>query len=311
MHGLPAPVLAMADALNGMVSRRDLSALGYAGTTIDRWVTRGLLVRLCRGEYRVAGCGTPKLQQVAAMVWRAGAGAHVGGGLGLGLLGIKGFTTEKDDHIAIPAPRRGVTGVDFRVVSTPIPPCDRTRWNGLPMLTPERLFISAAATHRPARIRVGWDDAKFKGLGSLRLLRERTDALGRAYGAPEMRRILPDLDKESEPERDLAAIFRPGDPHPVAQVWVECNGRWYRLDFALLAARLALEYDGKNHDRTREKDADRDLALKVLKIDTIRVTRAMLRSPEETRRQILEIHRHRLSLGLAPIVPGTPPWLAR
>jgi hypothetical protein len=297
----------MADALGGIVSRRDLIALGYAPTTIDRWVARGLLVRVCRGEYRVAGSGHPEAQEIAAMVWRAGPGAQLSGGLGLGLLGIKGFTTERSDHIAVPAPRR-VTGVDFKVVSTVIPDCDKTRWQELPMLIPERLFIAAAATHRPARIRVGWDDAKFKGLVSLRVLRERTEALGRAYGAVEMRRIVPDLDKESEPERDFADIFRSGDPQPVPQVWVECRGRWYRLDFALLAARLALEYDGKNHDATRERDADRDLALKVLDIDTIRVTRPMLRNPEQTRRDILAVYRQRVSLGLAPIVPGTPPW---
>ena len=300
----------MADALCGTVSRRDLTALGYATTTIDRWVARGLMVRICRGEYRVAGSGHDEMQELAAMLSRAGHGAHLGGGLGLGLLGIKGFTAEKSNHVAVPAPRR-VTGVEFEVVSTPIPQCDRTRWNELPMLTPERLFISAAGAHRAARIRVGWDDAHFKGLVSLRLLRERTNALGCAFGAPQMRRILPDLDKESEPERDLEGIFGPGDPQPVPQVWVQCHDRWYRLDFALLDARLALEYDGKDHDGTRQQDADRDLALKVLKIDTIRVTHAMLRSPDETRRSILAVYRERVALGLTPLVPATPPWPTR
>ena len=32
------------------------------------------------------------------------------------------------------------------------------------------------------------------------------------------------------------------------QVWVRWHERWYRLDFAFLVARLALEYDGINHD---------------------------------------------------------------
>ena len=299
----------MADAQGGTVSRRDLIAAGCHPKAVDRWLRAGLLVPMGWGEYRVAGSGHAEQQRVAAMVWRAGRGAHIGGAMGLGLLGIKGFTAATTDHIAVPR-HRAVTEVDFTVIRTVIPEHHRTRWEGVPMLIPERLFIGAAATYHRARIRVGWDDARFKGLVRLDRLDECLDDLGRAYGAPQMRRVRPDLDKESEPERDLFSVFRRGDPVPATQVWVRYHDRWFRLDFAFLDARLALEYDGANHNDTEEEDADRDLALKVLDIDTIRVTKAMMRDPAAVRRQILDVRRRRAALNLTPLVPQTPPWLA-
>ena len=297
----------MADANGGTVSRRDLTAIGFAPRTVDSWVHLGLLVRLARGEYRIAGSGHTEQQRVAAMVWRAGEGAHIGGALGLGLLGVKGFTADTADHIAIP-PERTLTGVGFTAVRTVIPDDHKIRWNDVPMLIPERLFIGAAATYTPPRIRVAWDDARWKQLVRLDRLDECLAGLGRSFGAPQMRRIRPGLDNESEPERDLFSVFRRGDPVPATQVWVRWHDRWFRLDFAFLDARLALEYDGEDHERTREQDADRDLALKVLDIDTIRVTKAMMRDPARTRRQILDVRRRRVALGLPPLVSDPPPW---
>lgn len=303
---LPPVVAVMADAHGGTVSRRDLVALGFATSTIDLWAHLGLLQRVARGEYRIAGSGHAEQQRVAAMVWRAGQGAHIGGGLGLRLLGVKGFSATADDHIAVPR-HRAVTGVDFKVVRTVIPAEHKTRWNDVPMLIPERLFIGAAASSRAARIRVAWDDARWRRLVRLDRLDDCLALLGRSYGAPQMRRVRPDLDKESEPERDLFSIFRGSDPRPVPQVWVQWHGRHFRLDFAFLDARLDLEYDGEPHDDTREADADRDLALKELDIDTIRITNAMMRDPAATRRRILDVRRRRMALGLPPLVPSDPP----
>ena len=86
------------------------------------------------------------------------------------------------------------------------------------------------------------------------------------------------------------------------------HGRWFRLDFAYLDGRLDVEYDGANHDQRREEDADRDLALMELQIQTIRVTRKMMRDPAGTRRRILAVLEQRRGLGLPPLVPDAPPW---
>ena len=302
----------MADAVRGTVSRRDLVRAGFAPSTIDDWLVTGLLDRDQRGEYRVPGSGSHFTQQVATRLWRAGEGARLAGAQACALLGLKGFSEDDLEFIAIP-PGRRVTGVDFPVVRTPIPAEDRELIRGLPGVTVERALIGAAATHRQGRVRAAYYDAKFKGLTTESRMTERALALGRAHGAPQMRGILGTgaLKVDSPKEWDLARLFRGSDPRPLEQVYVEWHGKWFRLDFAFLDARLALEYDGQDHERTREKDADRDLALMELNIQTIRVTKAMLSDAGELRRRILAVYAQRSALGLPPIVPGDPPWLHR
>lgn len=309
MLGLPVVVYLMADACRGTVSRRDLIAAGFASTTVDRWVEAGLLERVDRGEYRIPGSGHAETQRLASVLWRAGAGSRLAGGLACGLLGLKGFSATEREYIAVPA-RRRVRGIDFVVVRTPVPPDDEDFIRGLPGVTVERALIGAAATHRPARVRVAFYDARFRGLTDDDKLAERALALGRVHGAAQMRAILGTgaLRAESPKELDLVRVFRPGDPTPLEQVWVEWHGKWFRLDLAFLEARLALEYDGDSHNRTRSADADRDLALMELNIQTIRVTKSMLADPSDLRRRVLAVRRQRLGLGLSPLVPGTPPW---
>ena len=310
MGALPVLVYVMADAARGTVSRRDLIAVGFGPDAIDRWLKWGWLERVGRGEYRIPGSGLSKTQALATMLWRAGDGARLAGALACGLRGLAGFSEDETEYIAVPA-RRRVRGVTYRVVRTPVPLEDQDLIRGLPGVTVERGLIGAAATHRQARVRTAFYDAKFKGLTTEANLAARAIDLGRVHGAAETRAILGTgaLKVESPKEWDVACLFRGSDPQPLSQVYVEWHGKWYRLDFAFLEARLALEYDGGSHGRTREKDADRDLALMELQIQTIRVTSSMMKDTADTRRRILAVRAQRVTLGLPPLVPSRPPWL--
>ncbi len=254
----------MAEHGHSTLSVRDLVAAGYARATIRRWVAYGLLEEAGRGELRMPGSGRTREQALRLRLNRAGPGARLAGGLLLGLHGIEGFTHVRGDHIAVPADRRA--RVEFPVVRTPLPPADWDWIAGLPAVTVTRGLIGAAATYHRARVRAGYDDAKRKGLTDAGLVAERLDALGNVHGAPQMRPLVRSgaLQMESEGERDLLGIFRPGDPLPQPQVWVCWRGRYYRLDFAYLDAALDLEYDGGHHARRRHEDADRNLALAEL-----------------------------------------------
>lgn len=288
MAALPVLVHVMADAARGTVSRRDLTAVGFHPACIDDWVVLGLLERAARGEYRIPGSGRSRTQELATMLWRAGEGARLAGALACGLRRLKGFSEDESQYIAVPHGRH-VRGAGYPIVRTRLPAEDHDLIRGLPGVTVERGLIGAAATHRPARVRVAFYDAKFKGLTDQGRVAARATALGRVHGAPQMRGILGTgaLTVESDPELTLLQIFRP-DEAPAKQVYVEWHGKWFRLDFAFLDARLALEYDGSDHVRTREADADRDLALLELNIQNIRVAKAMLADRDELRRHRAE-----------------------
>ena len=311
MSRLPLPVLLLCEHTASTTSRRDLIALGHEAARVDWWLRCGAFERAERGQWRLAGSERTLAQQLATRLWRAGSGARIAGPLRCALAGLPGFVVDGAwDHIAVP-PQRRVRGVDFRVIRTPLPVEDHDRVLALPAVTLVRGLIGASATFGPARIRVAHDDAMRRKLIRPGEFEARAAVLGRAFGAPQARRIAAGgaLRKESEPERDLFDVFRPGDPLPEEQVWVFWRGRWFRLDFSFRDARLALEYDGDGHAQRREEDADRDLALAELKIQTLRITKKMMRDEDDVRRRVLAVYAHRLSLGLPPLVVAAPPWL--
>jgi hypothetical protein len=312
MPALPQPVLLMAEHAHGIVSVRDLVAAGHDRRTVRRWVDYGLLEQVGRAELRVPGSPRTRLQELRCMLDRAGSGARLAGGLLLGLRGLEGFTHVRDDHVAVPASRRP-RGVGFVIVRTRLPVEDWDRFEDLPAVTVTRALIGAAVTSRQARVRAAYDEARRRGLTSTGLLTQRLEALGNVHGAAQMRAIVRSgaLRMESEGERRLLGIFRPEDPPPEPQVWVRWSDRYFRLDLAYLDAALDIEYDGGHHANRRHEDADRNLALAELAIQTLGVTSAMLRDPEGTRRRILAVRRQRLAMRVRPIVPSPPPWTGR
>lgn len=152
------------------------------------------------------------------------------------------------------------------MIRSPVPPEDQATVDDLPTLTVTRSLIDVCPRYPAKSVRVAYDDARRRGGTSLDELTRRATGLGRVRGAPAMRRLLAtgDLLLESEGERALNRLWRPGDPKPEPQVWVVYRSRRYRLDFAFLDASLCLEYDGREyHERAldRYRDYDRDLAL--------------------------------------------------
>lgn len=310
MPGLPASVYAAAEP-GGFVTRERLLARGWRGPQIDWWLATGLLEWWSRSHYRIAEAGADDMGRLLAALERAGEGARIGGAWACALHGLEGFDLSGRDHVVID-PRRRVRGAPFTVVRTPVPPCDQAVVGDVPTLTVTRSLMSVAPTHPRKAVRVAYYQAVCAGHASMGEMSERATALGRAYGAPETRALVAsgDLRYESEGERALAQTWRPGDPPLHPQVWVVYRSRFYRLDFALLDARMCLEYDGAEHhsgELDRLRDTDRDLALAELDIQTLRITARMLRTPERTRERILAVWRQRVRLGLPAIVPAPPP----
>lgn len=311
MPALPPEVIAVASEHRDVVSRRQLLELGYTTGAIAGWVSGGLLQPHCRGQYVLPGAAVDAVGRLLAALARSGKDARIGGSWACGLWGLEGFDLSGVDHVLVD-PKRRVRGAPFTVIRSPMPPVDQATVDNVPTLTVTRGLIDVTPTHPAKTVRVAYDSARRAGLTSLEELSRRATELGNVRGAPQMRRLLATglLRHESEGERNLAQLWRSGDPIPEAQVWVACGSRRYRLDFAFLDARLCLEYDGREfHERAldRYRDYARDLALAQLNIQTLRISARMLRTPDRTRRQILAVRHDRLRLDLPPIMPCEPP----
>lgn len=246
MPALPPEVIAVASEHREVVSRRQLLELGHTTGTIAGWVSGGLLLPYCRGQYLLPGATVDAVGRLLAALERSGEEARIGGSWACGLWGLEGFDLSGADHVLV-TPKRRVRGGPFTVIRSPVPPVDQATLDDVPTLTVTRGLIDVTPAHPAKKVRVAYDHARRAGLTSLDELTRRATELGNVRGAPPMRRLLDTglLRHESEGERTLAQLWRPGDPVPEAQVWVACGPRRYRLDFAFLDARLCLEYDGR------------------------------------------------------------------
>lgn len=87
----------------------------------------------------------------------------------------------------------------------------------------------------------------------------------RRRGVVQLRRLVPLIDARIESQRESWVWLELSDhglPMPEPQHWIEVDGiATYRLDFAWVAARVCVEYDGVDfHDKTEEQrraDAER------------------------------------------------------
>lgn len=312
MAALPDIVARRAARQHGAVARVQLlGELGCASSTVDGWLHSGLLhpasvdgVRMV-GVYTVAGAPDGPLRRVAVAWLRSGAGALIGGPTACALYGLDGFDLAGPVHVLVP-PSRRVRGVPLVVRYAAIPNADRARVHGIPTLTPTRSIIDALPHVPASSIRVGLDHGRRHRLLTLERVARRAAALGRAGGAPGMRRLIASgtFQHESEGERALARLFDGPYPKPAYQVWVLPG---IRVDALFAEVRLVLEYDGRDHhtiDVDRDADSRRELRLKEHGFEVIRVTAAMLAHDRDvTRARILHVRAQRLAAGV-------PAWSA-
>jgi len=289
---LPEDALRLMAAQYGVAARGQLVRAGITADTIDGLVRRGALQLVHRGVYRVPGGFAPAEQRGMAAVLRAGAGARLAGERGLALYRIEGAHSSGVPVVMIP-PHRRVERVDFTVLRTAVPPCDRAVVAGVPTLRVERAVLELARQAGERRVLQVVDSARWLGfLRAERLVRRARDLPGH----PGARRVLAllasgALGPESVGERDLQVLLAGLPGHFEWGVDDVLPG--VRFDAYERTARLALEYDGER-DHTAERDVfadrSRELRVRAAGIELIRITKDMLRSDREvTRRRLTTI----------------------
>jgi len=242
----------------GLVTRRQLVALGTTDRQVEHAIRTERLLRVEHGVYRIAG--TPEGWRGRALAAVLGAGANaVASHETAGVLW--GFRYLAPEVIEITTPRPALRqrhGARYHrsVVLAP----DVTSVDGIPATTYERTLVDLSARlseHQLGRI---LDDGLRLRRASTAGLQTCLDRLSPARGrrVSRVRRVLDAREVAPHPgdsgaERDLFALLTgTGLPRPVPQHAVTIAGRTYHLDLAYPERRVAIEYDGWGpHGTTR------------------------------------------------------------
>lgn len=261
----------------GIISRRQLLALGWTAPVIDGAVRHQRLEVLHRGVYRMPGCGRPPHQDAMAAVLRAGRGARATGAPVLQQLRNPAVARGAPALTLLPAPRR--------LPSNPVrwrrdlgPDDDHQLLGPVPATTPARAFVEVATVWTARRRLTIIDHLRWDGLATTGSIGDCAERLGPGHGGA--RAVLEliaagHLEQESHGERDLAASLARLGLAPLVR-WQVQLAVDLRVDALLDIAKAVLEYDGRDHHsdaRDRAADGRRDRRIHDLGLRVVRITK--------------------------------------
>jgi predicted transcriptional regulator of viral defense system len=271
---LDARIAALAQRQHGVVSARQLNALGVGRGAIAHRLKTGRLHRIHRGVYAP---GHPLLSlkgKFMAAALNAGDDAAISHAAATGLHGLLAFNATRID---VSAPRRINATKTIRPHQTrTLQPRDVTTVDGIPVTTVARSLLDLATTAPQRLVERALDQAEVLRDFDLAAL---DDVLARANGrgtkrliaALERHRAGPSLTRSELEEAFLALVDAAGLPRPRTNARVcgfEVDAYWPDLG-------LAVEVDSYRYHRSRrsfESDRRRDIALQAAGVRTARVT---------------------------------------
>lgn len=265
-----APLLRLAGRQHGLVTIRQLRALGFTEDAIRHRVDAGVLFRVYRGVYAVAGTRDTFDFRVMAAVLAAGDGAVASGRCAAALFDLRRIRCDVPEVTVSgrKAPRLGGFRSHRRDVMTA---ADRTTIGVIPVTAPAWTLLDLAADGvEPVRVGGALDDVLVRKLASLGAVeRVVTRALGlRVPGAVLLAGLVDERRQGKKPsatglEDELLDVFRVyGLPEPERQFELLLpGGRKAIFDAAYPELLLGFEADGDaSHkgllDRMRDEARD-------------------------------------------------------
>jgi very-short-patch-repair endonuclease len=264
----------LAGRQHGVVSRRQLLALGFNAREIEHRVARGRLHLVMRGVYAVGWPRlTPKRRWMAAVL-ACGEGALLSHGSAAALWGIG---KERRGVIDISVMRRAeLKRRGLRVRGRPSLRAERiASCDAIPVTTPVQTLVDLSTELPPSGVERAVNEADKRDLIDPETLRAELDGFLGEPGAKALRSL---LDKRTFrlSDSDLEALFRPiataaGLPPPLTKQIV--NG--FEVDFFWPDLGLVVETDGLRYHRTpstQARDARRDRAHALAGMTPLRFT---------------------------------------
>lgn len=278
---------------DGIVTRKDLVALGLSASAIDRRIAAGLLVPLFPGVYRIASHPDTYRARVRA-AWRwGGDGALLCGGTVLSLMGLEGF-----DEPAIELYRStGKSAPGIRVRRLPACGLPRRGVAGMMGTSLERALLDACRNYHAPRVGTAMDDALRRKLTTVARLRAAIPADPRGIkGAKAFARLvrardLNDQVVRSEMEARMLKILRSIKGYQFVPNFEVRGKQRYFLDFAYPHVRLGIECHSRKWHMAERANSDtaRHNDLQALGWTIFYFTWGdLVYRPHEVRRQIEE-----------------------
>lgn len=251
----------------GLVTIWQLCGLGLSRRQVDRWVAEGRLVPVRRGVYRLAGIHvTWEVRLMAAVLASRGrlvASSHSA----VRLWGLDDARGTGGIHLSGGRVRMRGARVHYREV----PPAERTTRLLIPVTTVPRTLTDLAGTVDVARFGRLTDEALRLRVIGLEQLRRHVDGLSvgvsgrRPLGAGRLEEVLADRLPGYDPgdsawERTMDNRWEAwGLPPAVRQYEIVTPGGTYRPDRAIVAERIAVDWNGYEYHGSRSRfDADSD-----------------------------------------------------
>jgi very-short-patch-repair endonuclease len=259
---------------HGVVSRRDLVALGYSIPAIEHRIAIGRLHPIERGVYAVGRPTVTLRGRWMAAVLACGDKAALSHRSAAALWGIG---KEPGDLVEVSVRRRtALRRRRIRTRSRPtLPAVDVTRHDGIPLTTPSRTLLDLATLLAPSALERAVNDADKRNLADPEALREFVSARAGQPGAAPLRSLL-DRHSFRLSDSELEILFRAiaadaGLSPPRTKAIV--GG--FEVDFFWPELGLIVETDGLTYHRTpsaQARDRLRDQTHTAAGLTTLRFT---------------------------------------
>jgi len=274
----------LAAAQHGVVSRKQMRALGMSGDMIDYAIGRGRLHRVFRGAYAVGHPHRSERSRLMAAVLACGKGAVISHRSAAALLGLIDDGPRVIDVVAPRSRGRKIDGIRLHLVRPPRLEETGTM-HGIPCTSPARTLVDLAGTAGEWTLRSAFQRAAHREMLDLGAIEASIDPRRRGMKVllkliDEWRGAAALLKKRGKLKSPLEAkilplIARRNLPPPLFNASVAiANGR-IEVDFLWPDHRFVLEADSREFHGTAvafERDRWRDRELMRAGYSVLRVT---------------------------------------
>jgi hypothetical protein len=275
-------IAALAERQHGVVSRRQLRALGLSEREISVRALSGNMHPLFRGTFAVGHRVIGRHGRMLSAVLACGDGAVLSHGSAAELLGLWDKRPTPVDVIAPRRRGRRIPDIRWHNVLRPTQAEIEVR-NDIPCTTPARTIVDMAGRTSLTSLRRLVEQAAVLRVLDVPAV-DRILARGRRCGAPNLRTVLDvwRTDDERKPRlrspleaRVLPLLLAAGVPHPECNHKLRIGGERLEIDLFWEEQRLAIETDGEETHGTRsafQADRRRDQTLVASGYRVARVT---------------------------------------